>query len=678
MSTNYPRIANLYAFNYSAQAAAFAKADMVVSNPAAGPNGAVAALKALNSSGVVTCYYDSSGVALTAIDTMSPPIYPQWWLTLAGTTLAAAITDTTGTSVTATAATNITNGCDVLVDGESMHVTNVSGTTLTVTRGFHSTAATHTNGTRIAAHASNWSGVWMMNVTPYCPIDGSSHRWSDYLAAQAAVQLAAYPWDGIFWDNVAAQTNVASGQVDADNNNTADASNGASGTGWADGETALCAALRALAPTTLILGNGVNAGLDGSEVESFEYYAGIGNWSLGFAYWLQLPDASILNPDTNNTGTQSLQAMRYGLATALLSAGYYAYDYGPNDHGQLWSYDEYDNGAGSSLASSLTDTTGTSVALVTGSGSKFSAGNVVHVACDHGAQGDEQMLVGTVTGDTLTVTRGYGGTTATTHVVPGKVRTDAQFAVGHGWLGQPLGPMTSLAALGSNLLTNGGFDVTGGGWMSPWALNFTSGSPVTVSQDTSTQQNGTASLKAIAPSTGNYSIKQIGLSFVSGVTYTLVFWAKGTVNMRLDMIIGQDSSWINIHEVAYTLTGNWARYSYTFTAGSTYVAGQCGVYFVLGYTVGTVWIDNVQFYVGDCNLWRRDFTNGTVLLNATATSQVVTLGTGTFHRISGTQDATTNSGTLVTSVTIPANDGLLLTSAAAARVSWGFLRRGHH
>ena len=59
------------------------------------------------------------------------------------------------------------------------------------------------------------------------------------------------------------------------------------------------------------------------------------------------------------------------------------------------------------------------------------------------------------------------------------------------------------------------------------------------------------------------------------------------------------------------------------------------------------------------NLLRRDFTHGTVLVNGTSSPQTVTVGAG-YQRIAGTQDPVTNSGATVSTVTIPAQDALLL------------------
>jgi hypothetical protein len=58
-------------------------------------------------------------------------------------------------------------------------------------------------------------------------------------------------------------------------------------------------------------------------------------------------------------------------------------------------------------------------------------------------------------------------------------------------------------------------------------------------------------------------------------------------------------------------------------------------------------------------LWRRDYTNGVVLVNTTTRTKTVSL-TGAYERISGTQDARVNTGGLTRSVTLPANDAIIL------------------
>jgi hypothetical protein len=65
-------------------------------------------------------------------------------------------------------------------------------------------------------------------------------------------------------------------------------------------------------------------------------------------------------------------------------------------------------------------------------------------------------------------------------------------------------------------------------------------------------------------------------------------------------------------------------------------------------------------------VWRRDFQNGIALVNPQGNgTKTVTLG-GTFYKIAGTQDPTTNNGQGVTSVTLNASDGIVLCNSACA------------
>ncbi len=58
-------------------------------------------------------------------------------------------------------------------------------------------------------------------------------------------------------------------------------------------------------------------------------------------------------------------------------------------------------------------------------------------------------------------------------------------------------------------------------------------------------------------------------------------------------------------------------------------------------------------------VWRRDFEQGIALVNSTEARQIVPLS-GVFEKLRGQQDATTNDGSLVSSVTLAPHDGILL------------------
>jgi hypothetical protein len=63
-------------------------------------------------------------------------------------------------------------------------------------------------------------------------------------------------------------------------------------------------------------------------------------------------------------------------------------------------------------------------------------------------------------------------------------------------------------------------------------------------------------------------------------------------------------------------------------------------------------------------VWRRDFTGGTALVNPDIVAHTVALG-GVFRKIRGTQVPALNDGSLVTAVTIPARDGIILLASGS-------------
>jgi hypothetical protein len=679
----YPRLENEFGYHDSSQAETFARYGLVITGSPPAP-GAVTAIKRASPSTIVLEYFDLLQIQVPGWPNSTityTDLYPGWWLTLAGTTLAAPL-DVASTQVLVTdgsiIAKFLATSPDVLVNGESMHVTAVNGNTLTVERGYYSTATAHAAGARIAAHAVNWPGIWMANASSYCPIDpATGQTWDQYLATAATREIAKSGVDGIFLDGTGvSETSVSDGQVDANNDNVPDGGNGPSGTGWADGEASLVSLVRSLAPNTMIVSNPQDyPQVNGVELEQFQDAPGGWDWSfptyMAFAGPNGVAPLSIVNPDTNDTGVQDLQVMRLGLATALMGNGYYVYDYGPQYHGETWWYDEYDNGAGSSLPTAV-NATQTKLTVAPGTGGKFSVGDVVHVPDGTDIPyllGDEQMLVTAIHGDVLTVERAYNGTQSYAHPIYSKVMTEAQIKAGQGWLGQPLDGATMLGTPGPNVLVNGSFEGTGSGWLSPWTTEDLSPAEFTVTQDTSTAESGQASaevtISTASPGNAWYAaLYQGGLSLSARTKYTLAFWAKGTSGESLHARVLQDASpWHPYGDSLFNLTSNWKQYVLTLTPYED--ASPARVEFDLAQAQGTIWFDNVSFGPGDPNVWRRDFTHGTALLNATGSPQAVDLGPG-YNRIAGTQDPSVNSGAPAPSVTLPANDAMILAVGAQA------------
>jgi hypothetical protein len=65
------------------------------------------------------------------------------------------------------------------------------------------------------------------------------------------------------------------------------------------------------------------------------------------------------------------------------------------------------------------------------------------------------------------------------------------------------------------------------------------------------------------------------------------------------------------------------------------------------------------------SIYRRDYQNGIVLNNSSNSSQTISLG-GSFRKLQGTQNPSLNNGATVTSVTVPAHDGIILLRTSAA------------
>ena len=103
-----------------------------------------------------------------------------------------------------------------------------------------------------------------------------------------------------------------------------------------------------------------NAGLQFTDIDAYaEYMDGyvlenfLGEWGADYDTGLEAADSDyivIYAVDTDDTGIQDMKRMRLGLTLSLLNDNtYFAYDFGPRDHGQAWWYPEYDVDLGGPL-----------------------------------------------------------------------------------------------------------------------------------------------------------------------------------------------------------------------------------------------------------------------------------------------------------------------------------------
>ena len=197
------------------------------------------------------------------------------------------------------------------------------------------------------AYKSFWPGTNLLNVTLDAPqVNGQT--WVDYLSTFMAQEvLSNTVWDGVFydnaWDNI---TYFAPGKLDLNRDGVADTDLDQK---WRQGMAALFTATRQKAGRSILLvGNNDNPAytkeLNGMMLENYgaprakELFARARYNAVNRT----APRLNVINSNSGNTGNRTLfQAMRFGLTSALLTDSYFSFDYGDQNHGQLWWYDEY-------------------------------------------------------------------------------------------------------------------------------------------------------------------------------------------------------------------------------------------------------------------------------------------------------------------------------------------------
>lgn len=145
----------------------------------------------------------------------------------------------------------------------------------------------------------------------------------------------------------------------------------------------------------------------------------------------------------------------------------------------------------------------------------------------------------------------------------------------------------------------------------------------------------------------------------AGNAYTLSFWAKADRPHSIDAWVQQaQAPWKTWFWFGNTALGtDWRRFEVAATATGTDTAANLRI--GLGQAGGSVWLDGVVLQQGTRRIWRRDYENGVALVNTSGSSAIVPLG-GLLRKIKGRQVPTLNDGSLVSRVTLPGRDGLVL------------------
>lgn len=204
-------------------------------------------------------------------------------------------------------------------------------------------------------------------------------------------------------------------------------------------------------------------------------------------------------------------------------------------------------------------------------------------------------------------------------------------------LGTPLGPATQIGQTAvSNMLSNAGFENE----FSGWTFGVNPPASATVTGDTSIVAQGNTSAHITVAAAGaaawEVTLEQDNTPLTSGVSYQLQFWARADAprNITLNAQGGAPNYAPYGLQSTVAISTSWKLYTVSFVSTATAADGR--IQFFVGDVAGNVWIDGVVLSPAPSSVYRRDYTNGVVLLNGTPSAQTVSLGSG-FQRFSGTQ-----------------------------------------
>ncbi len=565
-------------------------------------------------------------------DEETASIPAQWFLTQVGTTLTQAV-DATSTTLHI-AETRVDSGEEnlalfevgdtALIDGESVRITavNESAKTLTVERGFVRPASAHDAGTRIAAHITFWPESWVLNLSEMAPraqIGGTGpDNWASYNAQAGAALLTGVDWDGLLIDRADPdQSWLVDGgyarSIDPNQSNTLPASYSAFDASWNQGLRRYMTELRALIGDTILF---ANLAMPNYDLLNGNNYEGYPNETYP---WHQL----VFGPRQNGSyfdWMQQGQKPNLSMIETYEIDGYH--ENNPCDDTNFSpNYQKMRYGLTTNLL------------------------NNGYFAYEIGTNGHGSLC--------LLWFDEYDNA-----------------GQGRGYLGQPLGPAYHAAniQLGPNLLASAQFETQDD--LDNWDLWADDGYAASLSLESNDTAQGNAAARiTITQAAGTdwriaFSFEPVSLS--QGQDYTISFWARADAPRALSVWAQKNAApWDNYLTLddPFQLSSQWQHFEIPLNAQGSDT--QAGFYFGLGQTTGTVWLDDVQLRAGNTDVWRRDFEGGVALINATHSAQTIDLG-GEYRKISGQQVPSINDGSVVTQVTLPAHDGIILLRPAEA------------
>lgn len=197
--------------------------------------------------------------------------------------------------------------------------------------------------------ASFWPGSLLVDVTDLGIPGMHGQRWNDVLPLFIRDEiLSTGLWDGVFLDNTFDGISYfVSEPLDLNRDGNIDEKI-KNDNAWKEGMTKMLRRMHELMPHAIIMGNGgfsYASELDGVMFEKFPST----KWSTDWKRYIEAstktrqPTFTAINVNMSNVHRpESYQAMRFGLASAIMGDGYYSFDQGDQNHHVLWWYDEYD------------------------------------------------------------------------------------------------------------------------------------------------------------------------------------------------------------------------------------------------------------------------------------------------------------------------------------------------
>ena len=579
-----------------------------------------AALRALNPDIILLHSYAGQNACEVTIDaSKSGAEWPnttlakasaRWILTQVGTTLSSAIgTATTTIPVKATTAGSpaiaLFKAGDILViDDELCQVQAVGATALTVKRGVVFPAQPHAAGTRAAAAVPFVQGEVVMDMSANCPkvtVDPAvgPESWCDWEARTAATLVGDSTWDGAYVDR----------------------------TDGSESWLVTAGYTRSIDPNR-------------SNTLSGSYAAFDASWNTGMRSFEQKlrtlvgPARIIL---ANNSVTN------YDALNGTSIEEFPAVDTSP----RMWRQVVFgpQTGVNGSYLDWLAGSRQPNLSTIETYQYDTVPGSPVPPA---GWQSDPQTYRRMRFGLT-TALLGDGFFAGRPGTVPLWLDEYDNAGAGKGYLGQPLGSAYSTTPQKADLVSGDGAFGTAT-QLSAWTLQVTAGSAAKALDSGACKVNTT-----LAGGAGTQRLSH-PVTFTAGKTYRVTFRAWATSPRALGGYLTNGQAGASVPSVQLTAQ----RQDYSVVVTPAFTGGNSGTLKLsFGDATGSIWIANVVVREAAPEVWRRDFDKGTVLVNAEATTQTVSLG-GTFRKIKGTQAPTVNDGSLVTAVTLPPRDGIVL------------------